>query len=475
MFPGRVKPHPYSLLAVVGSVSLLGILDTTIVTTAIPVASAELGLSPEGRQWIVTAYALVFGAVLLIGGRIADYWGRKRTLMLGVALFCAASAWGGLAHTGVELLLARAVQGGGAALMAPAALAIVTLAYPSGRRRAIAFGVLGAIASSGATVGLILGGLLTETVGWRWTLLVNVPIGVAAIVVAAFILQESRVNGPARYDVSGALLIAMGLSITVFGFTRAGEQPWSSSTLVAIFGGLALLTVFFVIEGRAVAPILPLGIILNRARGAALLVQICAGTVMASVTLYATLHLQQVLFFDPLASGLAMVPLALGIAGGIPVFVRVILRVGIKPTLVVAPSIASIGTFLLAGISEGGSYWIQLLPGLLIMGIGMSGVFVAAQNLALSGVKSADAGAASAASQAATQVGGALGLALVTNLYLTVAGSSISPDDLVDGFSATFIASSAIMFAASLIALLIIKQGPETSPARPSRSDVPAP
>ncbi|PPI41689.1 MULTISPECIES: MFS transporter [unclassified Rathayibacter] len=454
----RLDLRSLSVLTSVVSVNLLGILDTTIVTAAIPSAAEELGLDGVGRQWVVTAYALAFGAALLVGGRIADYWGRKRTLIAGVVLFCAASAIGGVAQSGLEFVLARAAQGVGAALMAPAALSIVTLAYPSGRIRAIAFGVLGGVASSGAALGLILGGLLTETVGWRWCLLVNVPVGALAIVLAALTLDESRAEGPGRLDIVGALLVAGGLSITVYGLTELGGGSPAPLTPVALVGGVLLLVAFVLVERRTASPVLPLGILLNRSRGGALLIQVCAGTVMAAVSLYATLHLQQVLAVGPLLSGLAMLPLAVGIAAGIPVFVRASTRVGLRWTLVIASSVAAPGVLLLTTITEGGSYWWQILPGLSIMGVGMSGVFVAAQNLALLGVEPGEAGAASAASQAASQVGGALGLALLTNLFLLVSGGGDATAELVRGFSGVFTACAAVMAAAALIGLFVIRR-----------------
>ena len=462
----RLDFRALSVLTSVVSVNLLGILDTTIVTAAIPSAAAELGLDDVGRQWVVTAYALAFGAALLIGGRIADYWGRKRTLVTGVALFCAASAWGGAAQTGLEFVLARATQGVGAALMAPAALSIVTLAFPTGRIRAIAFGILGGVASSGAALGLILGGLLTETVGWRWCLLINVPVGVLAIVLAVGTLEESRVGGRRGYDVAGALLIAAGLSLTVFGLTGLGGGRPEPLTIAALAAGAVLLAAFVLVERRVASPVLPLGILLDRSRGGALLIQICAGTVMAAVSLYATLHLQQVLEVGPLLSGLAMLPLALGIAAGIPVFVRASTRLGLRWTLVIASAVAAPGVLLLATITVGGSYWTQLLPGLALMGVGMSGVFVAAQNLALLGVARDEAGAASAASQAASQVGGALGLALITNLFLAVSGAAGTAPDLVRGFAGVFVACAGVMAAAALIGVLLIRRG-AAAPARP--------
>lgn len=456
----RFSTREVLLLTAVAAVNLLGILDTTIVTAAIPSAAAELSIAPADRQWIVTAYALGLASVLLVGGRVADFWGRKRALLLGLIAFSLASMLGGLAQTGIELLAARAVQGASAALMAPASLSIVTVAFPAGRLRAIAFGVLGGIASSGAAVGLVAGGLLTEWVGWRWSLFVNVPVALGAIALVAVILRDAPAKKAPVFDIFGALVIAAGLAVTTLGLARWEADPVTGAVVVVF--GICLIGLFVWIEQRARTPILPLSIVVDRARGGALLIQICSGTAMAGVTLYLTLHLQQVMLWGPLSSGVAMLPLAIGIAVGIPVFVRATMRIGLRGTLVIAPLIASAGIGLLSLISEDGSYALDVLPGLTLMGVGMSGVFVAAQNLALSNVLPDDAGAASAASQAANQVGGAIGLALLTNIFLVFASDQGVAADLVDGFAAVFIAASGAMLVAATIAFVVV---PRAAPA----------
>jgi EmrB/QacA subfamily drug resistance transporter len=463
------------VLFTLAAAQLLVILDTTIVNIAVPQAQVDLHMSDELRQWVITGYALAFGAVLLIGGRVADFWGRKRTFLLGLALFGAASAWGGLATFGVELIGARVLQGASAALMAPASLSLVSVTFPSGRPRNLAFGLLGGIVSSGAAVGLILGGVLTEWTSWRWCLLVNVPIVIAALIAAVPVLRESRASGRARYDVAGAVTVALGFAALVYGLTRA-EAGWiEGGALLFVAVGVVLLAAFVIIQHRSSAPLLPLRVILHRARGGALLVQACSGSVVVGMTLYLTFHLQQVLHFSPLASGLATLPFAIAIAATIPLLVRFIPRTGPKPLLIGGPLVAAVGLVLLSRVTADGSYWTQVLPGLVVMGVGMAGIFVPAQNVALAGVDEHDAGAAAAASNAANQIGGSIGLAVLTNLYLATTAGDTAPTALVDGYSAVFLASAGLLVVAACIAAFVITFRSRDGAPTPAPADHAAP
>jgi EmrB/QacA subfamily drug resistance transporter len=463
------------VLFTLAAAQLLVILDTTIVNIAVPQAQVDLHMSDELRQWVITGYALAFGAVLLIGGRIADFWGRKRTFLLGLALFGAASAWGGLATFGVELIGARVLQGASAALMAPASLSLVSVTFPSGRPRNLAFGLLGGIVSSGAAIGLILGGVLTEWTSWRWCLLVNVPIVIAALIAAVPVLRESRASGRARYDLAGAVTVAFGFAALVYGLTRA-EAGWiEGGALLFVAVGVVLLAAFVVIQHRSSAPLLPLRVILHRARGGALLVQACSGGVVVGMTLYLTFHLQQVLHFSPLASGLATLPFAIAIAATIPVLVRFIPKTGPKPLLIGGPLVAAVGLVILSRITADGSYWTQVLPGLVVMGIGMAGIFVPAQNVALAGVDEHDAGAAAAASNAANQIGGSIGLAVLTNLYLATTAGDTTPTALVHGYSAVFLTSAGVLVAAACIAAFVITFRSRDGAPTPAPADHAAP
>ncbi|PRI11045.1 MFS transporter [Leucobacter massiliensis] len=444
------------VLITLAAAQLLVILDTTIVNIAIPQAAEALQLSADGRQWIITAYALTFGALLLIGGRIADYWGRKRTFILGLIIFAAASLLAGVATGPGMLIGGRVLQGAGAALMAPAALSLVTVTFPSGKARNIAFGVLGGITSSGAAVGILLGGALTEFTDWRWCLLINVPVAAAAVTAASLALRESRADARGPIDCGGAITIALGLSALVYGFTLA-ESGWiEGGALLFVAISLAFLTAFVIIELKVAAPLLPLRVVLDRNRGGALIVQSCAGATMATVSLYLTFHLQQVLGMAPLIAGVATLPLALTIGLSIPLLLRLVNRIGPKPLLVAGPIVAAIGGVVLARISVAGSYWGEVLPGLIVLGVGMAAIFIPAQNLALSQVRPEDAGAAAAAANATNQIGGAIGLAILTNLYVAASAGGQTPEALVSGYSAVFMGTSVVMAVAAVAALLLI-------------------
>lgn len=456
----RLSPRNILVLATIACAQLLVILDTTIVNVAVPLAARELDLSDDTRQWIITAYALSFGAVLLIGGRIADYWGRKRTFLLGVTLFAVASVWGGASGSGVELLAARALQGASAALMAPAALSILTLTFAGGRARTIAFGLIGGIMSSGAAVGTILGGVLTEFAGWRWCLYVNVPFAAVAAIAGFLVLEESRADGKARYDVAGAVTVAAGLAAVVFGVTQAEQGLFAGGALPIILAGVVLLAVFVLIERRSSSPLLPLRVLTDRTRGGALITQFLSGAAIIGVTLYATVYLQQVLAFGPFLAGIASLPLALAIGATTPVWIGLISRVGIKAVLVSGALIAAVGVGLLAGLAGTHAYAAAILPGLIVMGAGMAGVFSTAQNLALIGVADSDAGAASAVSNTMNQIGGAVGLAVLTNVFVAVGGGAGT-----GGYAGVYIVAAVGLALAALVAAALIRVDPADVPA----------
>ncbi|MFD7022924.1 MFS transporter [Promicromonospora sukumoe] len=447
------------ILATVSLTQLLVVLDGTIVNVALPSAQIDLGLSDTARQWVVTAYALAFGAFLLLGGRIADFWGRRRTFVLGLVLFGAASAWGGLAHSGAELLVARGVQGVAAALMAPAALAIMTVTFPHGRERNTAFAIFGAVAGAGSAVGLLLGGVLTEFLSWRWCLLVNVPFVVAGVVAALVLLTESRAEGDRRYDVLGAVTVSTGLAALVYGLTLAEESWTSAATLGMLALGLVLLAAFVFVESRSNHPLLTLRVVRHRARAAAFLLQAIAGAVMIGAMLYLTFHLQIVLGLSPLQAGLGSLPITGGIMVTVPFATRMLNQIGPRRQLILGPLISALGVAYLSLITADGSYWAQVFPGVLVMGIGMGFTFVPLQNLSLLGVAPHDAGAAAATANASNQVGGSIGLAAMTALYVAVSANADDPASAqatVDGYSAVFLAAAAILVAAAVVAAALI-------------------
>jgi EmrB/QacA subfamily drug resistance transporter len=482
--------HRWWTLAAVSLTQLLIILDGTIVNVALPSAQAELGLSDASRQWVVTAYALTFGAFLLLGGRIADFWGRKRTYLLGLVLFGAASLWGGLTHSGGELLAARGVQGLAAALMAPAALAFVTLSFPDGAERNKAFAIFGSLGGAGSAIGMLLGGVLTEFLSWRWCLLINVPLVIGGVVAGWVLLHESRAEGDRRYDVLGALTATLGFGALVYGLTLA-EHSWTApTTLGLVAAGLALIAGFVLVERRAAHPLLPLRVLTDRTRATAFLVQTLIGAVGVGAMVYLTFHLQLVLGLAPLPAGLGTLPFTVALMSTVPLAVRMIDRIGPRRQMIVGPLISAAGLLLLTRVTADGSYWAEILPGVVLMGVGMGLTVVPLNNLALHRVAPHDAGVASATVTATNQLGGSIGLAALTALYVAAAaragggagdgagaagagggttgagsgvgGAASALDGMVAGHSLVFAVGAGIYLAAALVAWRLLRPGPLT-------------
>lgn len=457
------SPNRWWALAVLSLTQLVVVLDGTIVNIALPQAQIELGLSDSERQWVVTAYALAFGALLLLGGRIADYWGRKRTYLVGMVGFGAASVFGGMAQNGTELIAARGLQGLFAAMLAPAALALLTMTFTHGKDRNTAFAVFGTIAGTGAAIGLLLGGALTEFADWRWCLLVNVFFVILGLIGGVLFLTESKADGDNRYDVWGAITVILGLGSLVYGFSLA-EGGWGSADTIAFLAiGVVLLALFVWIETRVAQPLLPLSIVANRVRGGAFLIQAVTGSVMIGATLYLTFHLQIVLGMAPFASGLASLPLTLAIMIVAPIATKLLPQSGPRPMMIGGPLLVAVGLVYLSRITADGDYFVQVLPALVLMGFGMGFVFVPLQNLALSGVAPHDAGAASATANSAMQIGGSIGLSIFTAIYAATAGatSGLTGTALLEaftsGYSATFLAAAVGMVLASVIAAVFIR------------------
>lgn len=410
----------------------------------------------------MTAYALAFGALLLLGGRIADYWGRKRTFMVGMVGFGLASAWGGLAQGGGELIVARGIQGAFAAMLAPAALAMVTVTFTHGRERNIAFAIFGTVAGTGAAIGLVLGGVLTEFTSWRWCLLVNVVFVVVGMIGGALLLEESKADGDNRYDVWGTITVTLGLGSLVYGFTRA-EHGWGAwDTVLFLALGVVLLIVFVLIERRVAQPLLPLRVVTDSVRAGTFLVQAVVGAVMIGSMLYLTFHFQIVLGMSPLVSGVANVAMTVVIMIATPFVTKTLNAAGPRPLMIAGPLLSAAGLFYLVGITPGGSYLTQVLPALVLLGIGLSMLFVPLQNLALTGIEPEDAGVASATVNSAFHIGGSIGLAVFTVFYASATSSTLESggDQMVaftDGYSAAFLASGIAMVAAAVISLVMIR------------------
>ncbi|SDR82639.1 MFS transporter [Microterricola viridarii] len=450
-------------LAVLSLTQLVVVLDGTIVNIALPQAQLELGLSDGQRQWVVTAYALAFGALLLLGGRIADYWGRKRTFMVGMLGFGAASVFGGVAQSGMELIIARGLQGAFAALLAPAALALLTVTFTHGKERNTAFAIFGTVAGTGAAIGLLLGGVLTEFADWRWCLLVNVFFVLAGLIGGLLFVTESKAPGENRYDWAGAVTVTLGLGALVYGFTLA-EHGWAELDTIGFLAlGVLLLAAFVVIESRVAQPLLPLRVVLHRVRGGAYLIQAVIGSAMIGGTVYLAFHLQIVLGFSPLTAGVASLPMTVVIMFCVPFITKLLPVIGPRPMMIVGPLIAAVGLFWLSGITADGNYFTQVLPGLVILGVGMANLFVPVQNLALIGVAPEDAGAASAMANSASQIGGSIGLAVFTALYSTAASAQAELDPTAPlaaftaGYSVVFASAAVAMLAGAVIAAVFIR------------------
>ncbi|TNH23035.1 MFS transporter [Micromonospora orduensis] len=469
-------PHPrrWIALAVIAISQLMVVLDATIVNIALPQAQADLGITDANRQWVITAYTLAFGGLLLLGGRIADYWGRKRTFIVGMTGFALASALGGLATTGGMLFAARALQGAFGALLAPAALALLTVLFTEATERAKAFAVYGAIAGGGSAVGLLLGGVLTEYADWRWCLLVNIPVAALAIAFALPLVPESRAHGNTRYDVPGAIVVTAGLVSLVYGFTKAAEDGWdATATLGFIAAGVLLLAAFVVIELRSNHPLLPLRIILDRNRGGAYLASTLIGAGLFGAFLFLTFYFQVVLQYKPLEAGLASLPVTAGVliaAGGAS---QLMPKVGAKPLMVGGAVLAAVAMLTLTQIDVDTSFLTLLLPAQVILGMGLGFTFVPLSSLALVGVPEHDAGAASATLNATQQIGGSLGTALLNTMYTSAVAAYLvgrvpNPvnqiEALVHGYRVAFAWGAALIVLAGLVTLVLVKVRKEDIP-----------
>jgi len=485
-------PRRWRILAIIAIAQLIIVLDSSIMNIALPDAAKDLKIQPANLQWVVTAYTLAFGGLLLLGGRIADYLGRKRAFIIGLIGFAVASAIGGFAPNQGMLYGARALQGAFAALLAPAALSLITVTFTEGKERARAFGVFGAISGGGAAVGLIAGGALTEYLDWRWCLLVNLPIALITVAFAIPMLRESKAHGDTRFDIPGAVLSIVGLVALVYGFTEAAKQVtdpdgtvhtqgWTDPVVLAWLGAAVVALVAFVLTERKVAnPLLPLRILLNRNRGASYLIFLLVGAGLFGMFLFMTLYLQNVLHYKPLEAGMAMLPFSAGIIVMAGVVAQLLPRVGPKPLMLVGLVFATTGLLLLLRTTPTSSYWGTVFPALLVMSLGMAAVFIPTSSTALIGVGGHDAGIASAVLNTSQQVGGSLGLALLNTFALTATtnkitdlvaggGDASSPalqaTAQVAGFHVAWIGSASMLILALVVAITMITAKRDELPA----------
>ena len=440
---------------------------------AIPSAKIDLGISDANQQWIITAYTLAFGSLLLLGGRIGDFMGRKRIFIIGLLGFAGASALGGIATSQELLFAARALQGVFGALLAPAALAIISVTFTVPKERAKAFGVFGAISGGGAAIGLIVGGVLTEYTSWRWCLGVNTPIAILAAILAAKFVHESKATGDHSYDIPGVMTATAGLFSLTYGFNEAAREGWSNSITLTFFAGAAVLLIaFVVIESKVENPLMPLRVLTERNRGGSYLGSLIVGAGLFSMFLFLGLYLQVILGYTPLRSGFAFLPFSVGIIIFAGVASQLLPKIGPKPLMVPGLIFAGIGLLMLTRITPETGYVTHVLPSLLIMSSGMALVFIPLTSTSLHGVSGRDTGVASAMVNTSQQIGGSLGVALLNTIAATAAtsyaathselGKMVQPFAVTHGFTTAFKVSAALLFAGAIVLFFFINIGKES-------------
>jgi EmrB/QacA subfamily drug resistance transporter len=448
-------------LALLCVVQFMVVLDIAIVNVALPSIQTDLGFSQEDLQWVISAYALVFGGFLLLGGRAADMLGRRRLFLSGIVVFTVASLFAGLAWSEPSLITARALQGLGAAIITPAALSILSTTFAEGRERNIALGAWGAVGGFGAVAGVLLGGVLTDALSWEWIFFVNVPVGVVGFALAPLLLRESRDAHVKRFDLPGAILVTTGLSSLVYAITQAGQKGWLAAETLSVFAAsLVLLGAFVAWELRHPEPLMRFGIFQTRTVSGANVAGFIMGTALFSMFLMLTLYMQQVLGYSAMKTGVAYLAVAgtaivwSGVAG------QLVTRVGVKPVLVIGMAALTAGLLFFTQVSVGGSYVSDLLPGFLLVGVGIGFSYVPISIAALAGVIPSEAGLASGLINTSQQIGGALGIAALSTIATShaedsVRGGSALPVALVDGFQSAFLAGS-ILAALGLVAALTL-------------------
>src|SRR5215831_9388141 len=451
-------------LGLLSVVQFMVVLDIAIVNVALPSIKVDLGFSEANLQWVISAYALVFGGFLLLGGRAADLLGRRRVFIAGLVLFTVASFLAGQAWSEASLIGARALQGLGAAIIAPSALSILSVTFKEGRERNIALGVWGAVGGFGAAAGVLLGGILVEALSWQWIFRVNVPVGIAALVLAPFILGESRDASAKRFDVPGAVLVTGGLSALVYAITQAGSQGWTSGRTIGFFVASAVMLIGFVAwEARHPEPLMRLGIFRTRTVAGANVAGFILGTALFSMFLMLTLYMQEVLGYSALKTGVAYLAVAGTAIIWSAVAAQLVTRVGVKPVLTAGMAFLTAGLVLFTQVPVHGSYVADLLPGFLLLGVGIGFAFVPISIAALAGVQPAEAGLASGLINTSQQIGGALGIAALSTIATSRTGDALAsgsalPNALVHGFSSAFVFGAAVAAVGIVAALTLVRR-----------------
>jgi EmrB/QacA subfamily drug resistance transporter len=450
-------------LALLCAVQFMVILDVAIVNVALPSIQTDLGFSQQNLQWVLSAYALAFGGFLLLGGRTADLLGRRRIFFAGTIVFTLGSLLCGLAWSDESLIGARALQGLGAAAITPAALAILVTTFTEGRERNIALGAWGAVGGFGAAAGVLFGGILTDFLSWEWIFFVNIPVGLAGLALTPVLLSESRDRRAQSFDVPGAVLVTGGLSTLVLGITQGRDWGWGSPATIGVFVlSAALLGAFILWESRVKDPLMPFSIFRLRTLTAANVAGFVLGTALFSMFLMLTLYMQQVLGFSPIETGLGY----LAVAGTAIIWANVaavaVNRVGVKPALIFGMSLMTIGLVYFTQVSVGGSYWTDLLPGFLIIGLGIPFAFVPISIAAFAGTRQDEAGLASGLMNTSQQIGGAVGIAILSTIATSTTNDAVSsgtelPVAMTDGFQAAFWTGAAIAFVGVLVSIFMVR------------------
>jgi EmrB/QacA subfamily drug resistance transporter len=446
-------------LALLCVVQFMVVLDIAIVNVALPSIKDDLGFSEANLQWVISAYALVFGGFLLLGGRAADLLGRRRMFLVAVVVFTVASLLAGLAWSEGSLIAARALQGLGAAIITPAALSILSTTFTEGRERNIALGAWGAVGGFGAAAGVLLGGILTDALSWSWIFFVNVPVGLTAFIVAPLLLKESRDAHVKRFDVPGAVLVTSGLSLLVYAITQAGQHGWLAGRTLSYFAVSAVLVLgFFGWEVRHPEPLMRFGILRTKTIAGANVAGFIMGTAMFAMFLMLTLYMQQVLGYSAMKTGVAYRAVAGTAIFTSAIAAQLVTRIGVKPVMVTGMIALTAGLVYFTQVSVGGSYLGDLLPGFLLVALGIGFAFVPISIAALAGVQAAEAGLASGLINTSQQIGGALGIAALSSIATSrtasaLHGGATQASALVSGFHSAFFAGviiAALGVAASL-------------------------
>jgi EmrB/QacA subfamily drug resistance transporter len=451
-------------LALLLAVQFMIVLDIAIVNVALPSIQTDLNFSQENLQWVVSAYALFFGGFLLLGGRVADLIGRRKLFFAGLVVFGAASLISGLAWSEGSLIAARALQGLGAAMVTPAALSILMTTFQEGKERNTALGAWGGVGAFGAVAGVLLGGVLTDSLSWSWIFFVNVPVVIVGLALTPLLLNESRDARVRSFDLPGAVLVTGGLVTLVYGITQANNYGWGSVTTWAIFAVAAVvLAAFIAWESRQKEPLVPFSIFKLRTLVGANVAGLILGTASFSVFLMLTLYMQQVLGYSAMKTGVAYLAIAATAIVWSAVAAQLVTRLGVKPVLVTGMAFLTAGLLYFTQVSVGGSYVADLLPGFLLMSVGLGFSFVPISIAALAGVKASEAGLASGLFNTSQQIGGALGIAVLSAVATSVTDNRVADGTAqaaaaVDGFQAAFIGAALIASVGILTTLVLVRR-----------------